>query len=225
MATGAYDSNGIWKYGEDDNISLFSTTLNKLADSISTAETADRARLATLEAGSLAGLIPVKAATITAATGTAAVSDLGTVTFSGITSLTLDGIFTSKYRNYRIIGASQQSASCDVQTKMRVAGADGSGSYYERGWYYQSAGISAYDRPAVPNHELIWSAAGERGFFVMDLLDVTIAEYTRLMSKSWSGIAVDMQGVNAAAIAMDGIYFSATSGTMTGHLQVFGYNH
>lgn len=104
MATGAYDSNGIWKYGEDDNISLFSTTLNKLADSTSTALTSDRARLSTLEAGSLAGLIPVKPTSVTFVGGTGAVNTLGYIDItSSCTKVTVNGVFTADYSSYKII--------------------------------------------------------------------------------------------------------------------------
>lgn len=49
MATGAYDANGIWQYGEDDNIALFSDLLNLGQESTSDAFTDDRARIAFLE--------------------------------------------------------------------------------------------------------------------------------------------------------------------------------
>lgn len=49
MATGLLDANGIWNYGEDDNIALFSDLLNLGTESTSDAFTADRARLSTIE--------------------------------------------------------------------------------------------------------------------------------------------------------------------------------
>lgn len=49
MATGYYDANGIWQYGEDDNIALFSDLLNLGQDSTSDQFTNDRARIAFLE--------------------------------------------------------------------------------------------------------------------------------------------------------------------------------
>lgn len=54
MATGSYDSNGVWQYGEDDNISLFSSLLNTGQTSVSNQFTADRSRLSTLEAANTA---------------------------------------------------------------------------------------------------------------------------------------------------------------------------
>lgn len=51
MASGAgfYDANGVWKYGESDSIALFSDTMNKGMTSVSSAISADRTRLTTLE--------------------------------------------------------------------------------------------------------------------------------------------------------------------------------
>jgi hypothetical protein len=49
MATGSLDTNGVWNYGEDDSIALFSDLLNLGTTSISDAFTVDRARLSTIE--------------------------------------------------------------------------------------------------------------------------------------------------------------------------------
>jgi hypothetical protein len=51
MATGSgfYDANGVWQYGENDSISLFSDTLNIGQASVSNAFTDDRSRLSTIE--------------------------------------------------------------------------------------------------------------------------------------------------------------------------------
>jgi hypothetical protein len=49
MATGAYDANGIWQYGEDDDIALFSDLLNLGQESTSDAFTDDRARITLIE--------------------------------------------------------------------------------------------------------------------------------------------------------------------------------
>lgn len=51
MATGAFDGNGVWIYGEDDDVSPFSTYSNLGQNSVSIQFTADRARLASLETG------------------------------------------------------------------------------------------------------------------------------------------------------------------------------
>lgn len=50
MPTGAFDPNGIWLYGEDDERDTFSALLNIGQDSVSDAIGADRGRLDSLEA-------------------------------------------------------------------------------------------------------------------------------------------------------------------------------
>jgi len=50
MASGYYDANGVYQYGEDDPIALYSNFMNLGQTSVSSQFTNDRARLATLEA-------------------------------------------------------------------------------------------------------------------------------------------------------------------------------
>jgi len=49
MATGYYDANGIWRYGEGDSIALFSDLLNLGQASNSAAVSSDRSRISFLE--------------------------------------------------------------------------------------------------------------------------------------------------------------------------------
>lgn len=103
MAVGSYDANGIWNFGESDNIAPFSTTLNKLASSTSNAFTSAKSRIATLEANNLPGTIPVVPGSITKSGGTSSVTALGQVTATGVTSVTLNGVFTSAFQNYKVV--------------------------------------------------------------------------------------------------------------------------
>lgn len=131
MATGSYDANGIWNYGEDDNIALFSDTLNMLAESTSDAFTDDRNRISTLEAGSLAGLVPVKPLTVTASAGSASVNDLGTVTFTNVTSIILDNLFNVVYRNYKIVyNATNTPNGTNYFFQVRASGSTTTSGYY-----------------------------------------------------------------------------------------------
>jgi len=66
MPTGAgqYDENGVWQYGEDDLVSLFSDFLNVGQGSVSDAITAIKGRLATLETDSVATVTPASGVTL-----------------------------------------------------------------------------------------------------------------------------------------------------------------
>lgn len=236
MATGFFDSNGIWNYGEDDNIALFSDTLNKLADSTSDAFTADRSRLSTLEAGSLAGLIPVVPASVVVASGSAAVNSLGTVTFTGATVISLNGVFTSRYNNYRIIfdlGAGS-TGNGTVLGRFRAAGTDYSGAAYDwAGTLTRGTGTTAVTAGTAQNYFPITDTGTSNNFIAGAVFDVQLpafsTRWTRFNILSSANDATSAQsrrlgGATTINLAFDGITFIAQAGAYTGTVTVYGYN-
>jgi len=233
MATGSYDANGIWNYGEDDNIALFSDTLNLLAESTSDGFTDDRSRISTLEAGSLSGLIPVVPDSVVVATGTAAVSTNGAVTFTGATSLSLNGVFTSEYKNYRVvIATSSVSAAYSVNIRLRSAGTDYSGAEYNRMMTTtNSAGATASAAAASGTFLTLGNVSNATntgaGFF-----DITDPQTT--VRKTVNSIFSGYSGSNPASFygggyinstsSYDGLTYFISSGNISGSIQCFGYN-
>lgn len=232
MATGAYDSNGIWKYGEDDNISLFSTTLNKLADSTSTALTADRSRLSTLEAGSNAGLIPVIPTSVDkAGTGSSvAISSLGAVTFTTCTSLSLNGVFSAAYRNYRIV-ISDNLASVDSTSfvfGLRNGGVDRTASsYLYEGFYINATGVinGVYSGGATVSNLGYTSSNPGRGTSTLDIFGPFSSNMqTTYNSVNTSNFWYSQRGhLHAETIQNDGFTIFPGSGNISGIVQVYGY--
>lgn len=233
MATGSYDANGIWQYGEDDNIALFSDTLNKLADSTSDAFTSDRSRISTLEAGSLSGLIPVKAASVTIASGTGSANTLGTITFTNATSVSLNQVFTSQYRNYHVeLNVTTVSAGCDLNMRLRNAGADVTGTNYYTGLVVIKAastasyGVTAGDHWFLTNMNQTSLPKGARGSFDIQnpylVLDSTIQSQ---FAHHFSGRATDVGGGSHDwDMSQDGFTIYTSTGNMTGVMTVYGYN-
>lgn len=236
MATGAYDANGIWQYGEDDNIALFSDTLNLLAESTSDGFTDDRARISTLEAGNLAGIIPVIPSSVTAVTGTAAVSDNGAVTFTGCSKIILNGVFTSSYRHYRLVfNITSNTTVGNMSTRLAVGGTEDSTAtnYYQQVIRIGSNSAISYAVNApgsgwTPGYLMLNATYGET---VMDIINPAITQQTAMNLQanynfndgsgnraSWVGGGSHIQNT-----AYDGISF-ITSGVFTGTVQVFGYN-
>lgn len=229
MATGAYDSNGIWKYGEDDNISLFSTTLNKLADSTSSALTSDRARLATLEGGSLAGLIPVVPTTITAVTGTAAVNTLGVVSFTGVTAINLDGCFTALYKNYRVVVNTGVSTSTDTALRFRTSGVTQTPTYYRTA--VRGAVNGAVNGQGSTTDNLLYLVActntnSGANSIMLDVLAPAATVATNILFEGYGSQLYFFTGAGLVdnSLSYDGFSFYPLTGTMTGTIQVFGYN-
>lgn len=231
MATGFFDSNGIWNYGEDDNIALFSDTLNKLADSTSDAFTADRARISTLEAGSLSGLIPIKPPTISVAGGTASTTDLGLVTFTSATALTLTNVFTTAYKNYRILISSSSSTGMLINGRFSQSGTPLSSGYYAG--IGRAAG-NVYDNYSMNNGafmSLALNGSTQAGSGNISL-DVYHPQQTGWSSFTFIGTGFDgtygvtIQGGGNHQVSSqnDGFYLYPSTGNITGTIQVLGYN-
>lgn len=234
MATGSYDANGIWNYGEDDNIALFSDTLNKLADSTSDAFTADRSRLSTLEAGSLAGLIPVKPVSVAVAGGTAAVNTLGVVTFTNATSISLNNVFSSSYENYRIIiNVDTPSATSALAARLRASGTDDTGANYLRSRFVIRANNSTATDGDTGGGAMVFTNMyiGDNHLYGLsiDMMKPFTATRTTCNGLSTNSDSVtkgfSIVGVqHLLSTSYDGLTLFPTAGNISGRAQVFGYN-
>ena len=233
MATGAYDANGIWQYGEDDNIALFSDLLNLGTESTSDAFTDDRARIATLEAGSLAGLIPIKPSTVTVATGSASVNTLGVVTFSGATSVTLNNVFSSGYKNYGYL--INISAVSDVSTVLNLQlASSGTASNTNYNW----AGVrSLSGTPSLTATEGssagYWSileigSAAPPAAVSGEIFEPASSNYSEItyrgMGYSGSYLATRHGSGRHFGTSYDGVKIYPAAGTFGGTIQILGYN-
>lgn len=236
MALGTYDANGIWHYGESDNIALFSDTLNKLADSASSAITSDRARLATLEAGSLAALIPIKPVSLIAVSGTAGVSAEGSVSFTNVTSIGLTNVFTSNYKRYKVILSitGTGGAAGDLYMRLGVSGTPTLGTSYNwqmlRGygttvsassgggaqwWCGQAWASSANaDRPIIGTYEISNPNASFR----------TVMTGVCGGDNSYNIINQNISATYDANTSFTDLFLVPSGSTITGSIQVLGYN-
>lgn len=230
MATGAYDSNGIWQYGEDDSIALFSDTLNKVAASTSSAFTSDRARLATLEAGSLSGLIPVIPPTIVIAGGTGSIGSLGVVTFTNATTVSLNSVFTTAYKNYRVLISSMPASGQVIHYfRLRASGADITNLNYFYAGITASSATSALYGVTAANTPIINGYASINSFCTMDISSPQLAAKTSWISFSNGHNGTAALGTHQSSgfeltTQADGFSIIASASTITGTVQVFGYN-
>lgn len=233
MALGSYDANGIWNFGESDNIAPFSTTLNKLATSTSSAFTADRARISTLEQNTLSGLTPITPTSVTVSGGTAAVSGLGAVTHTGTTSVSLNGIFKSDFTNYRILWRqTAASANGNAWVRARAAGSDETSTNYNRaGYYINVLGGGAFSQ-AVSNNGICGSTTATTdpfGFVTFDISGPYINKRTVWVSDNMANDSGQWQAFKQSCVlntstVYDGMTFSQTAGTLSGVITVYGYN-
>lgn len=230
MATGSYDANGIWNYGEDDNIALFSDLLNLGTESTSAAFTDDRARIATLEAGSLSGLVPISPSLVTFVTGTGATNEIGTITATGCTSIKIRA-FTGTYANYKIVINGTKGATAGALFCRVSASGTSSSTGYSGGWSGFLTGTTtaaaATDTALLP---LITAQINEAIAVDMNVYQPAVAATTRFTGVSLGTnatvfVSAIIGGRHSIATAYDEIELSMSAGgTFTGQINVYGFN-
>ena len=154
---------------------------------------------------------------------------LATQSFSGVSGFSIDNIFSSKYKNYRILfKQSYSSGTADIALRGRVAGVTTNG-----GWYTGLFGIGytgtslTYRQQVFANYGIIAatvSAQSGRVFSVIDLFNPNVADTKHLSinafvpDSSLTGYAMDL-----TTPQWDGFNIQVTSGTFNGSVEVYGY--
>jgi len=89
----------------------------------------------TADWGSRAGLAKIVPSSVTVGSGTGSATALGTVTFTGASSVTLNGIFSSTYDNYKIIFAELEgSTGTTLRGRLGASGTPTTAGYYYGAW-------------------------------------------------------------------------------------------
>ena len=183
-----------------------------------------------------AGLVPVIASTVNYSGGAATSNSSGVIEFNSVTSISLNNVFTSAYRNYEFLlyGVYGSVDNAAPYFRFRAAGVDNSSSQY----YY--GGVVGQNSNG---------AASGWGAGVNSLIDlgrwrtsssINLAERFNIFSPAISGIQstiygggywensssvymVTLAGVVNNTAAYDGFSIVASSGNFSGFIQVLGY--
>jgi hypothetical protein len=148
--------------------------------------------------------------------------------FSSVASLTLNNCFNSNYRNYRLVMnviGSANGASCNLQ--FRSGGStDTSANYNRLGYYYTTSFASLSATGQTSAYVVAWSNT-QYSPVTMDIFTPNEATNTRMLhtaAQSDSNLLLNLHHYIATATAYDGIIITPSSGTMSGHILVMGYN-
>lgn len=235
MATGAPGTNGVWQYGEDDSEATFSALLNKAASTTDTQLGLDRARLTTLEARKLSGLSPVIPSSVSVGSGSGSFnSTTGLVTFTGASSLSLNGIFSSNYAHYRIIfEVPTATATTAFNTRFRTGGTDNTVAYYAQYWVMSRIGGTVQSNNG--------GSATSAGFGTTIALTNRLVQMTADVVNPFATKTTELTGIGTFydatgsymntfsvlydnAVSFDGMTIFLSTGNMTGTMRVLGYN-
>ena len=173
------------------------------------------------------GLVLIKPSTVTNGTD----NGKGTVTFSSVSSVSLNNVFSSTYTNYRIeLNGTNASTLLNWHAKMRASGSDSTANYNSSEFWVSSAGSSG-----------IGSYINNGGFFQIntndnsnggcptwfDIFRPFEAAVTNVLGQGYDGSAGKSKyfgGLHNVSTSYDGITIACNTGTISGIISVYGYN-
>jgi hypothetical protein len=182
------------------------------------------------------GLRMVVPTSVAVGSGTGSVDAIGNVTFSGASSVSLNGAFSSIYDYYRILfHLDSCSADANFNIKMRASGTDNSSAQYSWGLNGRTRADTLFSFSGNAQTtgwkigELDSGVSGRFYSYVIDMHNPFLAQNT-LMQIISNGVntssipyALSGGGFHEVATSYDGISLLPSSGTITGTIRVYGY--
>lgn len=182
----------------------------------------------TVISGLGSGLNIVTPTSIANSGGSASASG-GQVTFAGVTSLSLNGVFTSTYRNYVIVARTTCTSDTYMKVRLRTAGTDYSGATYQNQQLsVNSASLTGTREADQTNWNLsdVYTPPTDQQIFIAapQLAEITTVNTTYC---SYAGTVITpVVKIRAGALnttsQYDGFTFFPNAGNITGTIRVYG---
>ena len=178
-----------------------------------------------------AGLTLLTPGSITNTGGTASVGANGTVTFSGVSSQSINDVFSTTYDNYKLVIKLVSSVETRLDFRMRVSGADNTTSnYYKESNIAKDTGVAGAESLAQDKF-IGYGTNTTITPILFEVFSPFIAEATGFLG--WNHKVETLatvhennfsSGIHNVASSFTGISLIAASGTITGTVSVYGYN-
>jgi hypothetical protein len=153
---------------------------------------------------------------------------INTTTFSAVSSVSLNDVFTSDYENYLMLIKWTASAISDITVRMRVSGSDNSASSYVRQRLLAYATSVSAARTTGTSSTLS-NAGTALNSLRADIFNPFTSEVTGIVAagKSSESTASMNHSVTTHDVAssFDGITVFPLSGTITGTIRIYGYSN
>jgi len=177
------------------------------------------------------GLIPIQPTSAVIATGSGSANAMGVITFTGATAVSLNGVFSSSYKNYKLVVTTNSvSTATNINIRLRASGTDYTATNYNNmRTTTNSAGATASFASASGAQIALGVASNATNTGSGDFI---ISNPAHSVRKTVNGIFSGYSGSNYAAFyggstvadtgIYDGITYYPSSGNITGTIQVFG---
>jgi len=139
----------------------------------------------------------------------------------------VDGVFTSTYQNYMIIGDWFTGGNATLSFRLRVGGSDDmTASYYDRGNQNTTGAVAAINNLAVTAGFFGASTSSDYAHTQQTLFFPQIASRRTAWNlqsvDSWNVQMYSASGVDITTSQFDGIKFISSSGNITGTFRFYG---
>jgi hypothetical protein len=152
---------------------------------------------------------------------------INTTSFTSVASQSLNNVFTSSFKNYRIFINAKHAADADITIRLRAAGTDLTSNNYLEGRYYIGSTSSLAAGSNNNSTSTSWSTTSLgtwAGQIVMDIANPQATEVTTAQTLGAGRYYITLgQSLNNITTSYDG-FTVVSNGTMTGSVSVYGYN-
>jgi hypothetical protein len=156
----------------------------------------------------------------------------GSIAFSGASTVSLNGCFSSTYDNYKITILYTMSVDSTLQMRMRAAGADNSAGTYGGFCKAYSLGgggeSNLWAQTGTQTSVRIGDGSGGKCRTNFEAMAPFLAEATFLSGFQYDAGNTDIgyfTGSHNTATSFDGLTIFPASGTITGTMRVYGYQN
>ena len=181
-------------------------------------------------AGQTPGMHLVTPTSIANSGGSASASG-GAVTFTGVTNVSLNGVFSSTYDNYRVVITSQGSITAqNYLVRYRTAGSDNSTSNYNTTRVDISTGTvsSNFDTGQTSQNIGVTATANDQ-LIIGEIFRPNLSALTLSNFQNWGTALTNILrltgGYHNATTVFDGLTLFPATGNITGVIRVYGYQN
>ena len=161
-------------------------------------------------------------------TGTSAtIGANGSVTFSAVTSLSLNGVFSADYDNYLITMRAVGNTASDVRLRMRVSGTDNSTASSYVLQYLEASGTSVAGARTTTDSAAVFTTSNtQRDGMLLHIFGPYLSQPTAMRTAGVMGYlnayVQDKAATHNQSTSYDGFTLFHSSNNMTGLISVYG---
>ena len=155
---------------------------------------------------------------------------IDTQSFSGSSGFSINNVFSSAYKNYRVlVDISQATATGYTSLRLRSGGVDSASGYYKALSFvtYSSTTVNGEYQNNATGFNACYVNSTYGGKAVSDILNPALPERTHFtqfvwntgQNPGWGG------GEHSVASSYDGFTLIPVSGTITGTVYIYGYRN